>query len=184
MPRRAISPITTFVSMEAAQSLILPASYWVSLVSTDTVSALSNVACSAACMAAPIYDTQGNLVANSTADLFAGHGAAFWVDQFGNYSGNYSWSGSYSDGSIAAGYAAGDSMVNVSWPVYGGEWDVGNDSSYGYNVSSTDSFPLTALSTDQVTGAPEPASLSILAGGMMVLALARRRRAARMQRAG
>ena len=123
------------------------------------------------------------MIAHSTAGLLSGEylGIGLYQDQFGNYNGNYAWTGSNNDGSIATGSEAGSANMAATWPIYGGTYIM---SWTGFVMDSTYAFPVSAISGDLVYGdVPEPASLSVLAGGAMVLALARRRKANRAPRA-
>ena len=67
-----ITVYNTMVTNAAANNPLLPAATWRAIVSTPTINAIDNIACTPSCSSDPIYLVTGSEVATSTADLFDG----------------------------------------------------------------------------------------------------------------
>jgi len=156
----------------------LPGDYH-AIASTAAVNAVSNIACGATCMAAPIFLVDGTKVANNTAALLNAASTPLLhtvgLDQNGNqapiYSGSfdYVWTGSNSDGTGISGKQLGATSPRFGW------WDSSDSRWLDSNFANDNPvlFSLYGISGDYTV--PEPGSLSLLAAGGLLLGFARRR---------
>ncbi len=178
-----IATYNAFVNSEASSNTGLPTTTWSAVVSTEAVSAATNVACAGDCANAPIYDVLGNEIAPSLAALFGGSPSALQYDQNGDAVGlgyDYSWTGSTSAGLIASGHALGDASPEAGSPYFGGSGFL----DVGQSEPNDAPYHIMALSAGIVAaGVPEPSTWALMGLGAAALGLAHRRRAARLARA-
>lgn len=187
-----IADYNSFATDEAALNPNLPSTTWTAVASTDQVNAVSNIACTPDCSNIPIFLVDGTEVATSSTALFDAATISLLSgineDQYGNSTGGYVWTGSFSDGTAniqTFGQDTYDSTVGNGGPVEvgfsgptsgaaidgGGAWTVG-DPNDGFTGE-----PIYAISG--VISTPEPATVSLLAFGGLLTGLAgrfRRRR--------
>ena len=191
----AIADYNAFATTEAQQNSSLPSTTWSAVVSTDSVDAVSNIACTPDCSGIPIFLVDGTEVAVSSTALFNAATTSLMngigEDQYGNFvRGGYVWTGSFSDGTpniqtfgnntydstlgnggpVEVGYAGNTDVSAID----NGEWGVGN-SDDGYTTE-----PIYAIS-GVISTVPEPMPASLLAFGGIVTGLVarfRRRRKA------
>lgn len=178
----AVSAYNTIVQTEASTAGL--GTNWSAIVSTDTVNAINNIACTPSCSSDPIFLLTGSEVAASTTDLFSGALlTAINVAANGLAAGNgYIWTGTNSSGteaSFTSGtttyYGLGDSVVELGGSVLGSTFGIDS----GYSFPKTTSASLFGISGDLVVPTPEPISTSLLAVGAVATGLARRRRRTR-----
>lgn len=173
-----IGTYNTFVT-SLASAAGLPGEFR-AVASTAAVDAASNIACSAACMGAPIFLVDGTKIANNTAALLNAATTALLnqvnLDQAGNpgptYINGYDyvWTGSNANGTGMSGHELGTGSPRFAW--YGatnGYWL----SNPCCNDSSSVEYSLYGISGDFAV--PEPGSLSLFAAGGLLLGVARRR---------
>ena len=154
---------------------------WKAIVSTDTVNAINNIACTPSCSSDPIFLVTGSEVAASTTALFSGALlTAINVAADGSAAGTgYIWTGTNSSGTEASftsgtttNYGLGNSGVELGGSNFGSPFAIDS----GYSFSNTALASLFGISGDLVVPAPEPISASLLAIGAFATGIARKRR--------
>lgn len=169
-----VSSYNAFAQAQAGLNALLPTATWTAIISTATVSAVSNVDCPG-CDNVPVFLVDGTEVAASTTNLFNNtflHGIL--EDQSGSQLNSYAFTGSASNGTAKPGNTAGSSFVEVGYSFTSGTLF---DFSSGY--PATTSLSVYALSGELFTpgvAVPEPASGALLAAGGAIVALLRRRK--------
>ena len=186
-----IADYNSFATTEAASNPSLPSTIWTAVASTDSVSAVSNIACTPDCSGIPIFLVNGTQVTTSSTALFSASTAtplqhAINETQSGNNQSGYAWSGSFSNGTQniqTIGNTTFDTTLgNGSGPVEYGWSGLTDrnaiDSGGTYSISS--SQPIYAIS-GVISAVPEPATASLLGFAGVVTGLMgafRRRRKA------
>jgi hypothetical protein len=169
-----IADYNLFAASNASNNTSLPATTWKAIVSTAAMSAGSNISCGATCDAnVPIFLVDGTEVATSTINLFDASGGILHVideDPNGSVVNAYVWTGSNSDGTADTGHELGSID-----PMTGFNVDPSVMLSFETNDSNDAAMPIYAIS-GELSAIPEPASLSLLAFGGMVMGLARKLR--------
>jgi hypothetical protein len=176
----AVSTYNTIVQNEASAAGL--GTNWSAIVSSDTVNAIDNIACTPSCSNDPIFLVTGSEVAASTTDLFSG-ALLTAIDVAANGSSlnpnGYIWTGTNSSGteaSFTSGtttyFGVGDSAVELGGSVFGSTFGIDSGSQF----SNTALASLFGISGDLVVPAPEPISASLLAIGALATGVARRRR--------
>jgi len=171
-----IADYNAFVAAQAAMAGDLPSAVWTAVASTASVDAVDNVDCGVTCNALPIYLMNGVKLADDIAAFFNAGSMALPVtpnvDQFGAGRSSNVWTGTLDGGGGVPGAELG---VGVS------ALGLSTESNYfmlfsAASSSPSDLFPLFAIS-DAITAAPEPASgAALLAAGLLVTRVFRRRR--------
>lgn len=185
-----ISVYDEFVTLAAGNNPLLPTASWRAIGSTPTVNAVDHVACLGVCASAPIYNVDGYRVANSGATLFGGdlqNAIPFESGASANY--YLVFSGSTNNGIGIPGSELGAAAIDENTaPSSGYGWGGTYGASYWLDdwvIDQTGGPGLSFLALSganwgaETTNTPEPLSGALLVSGMAVLALARRRRAAR-----
>ncbi len=175
----SVSTYNSIVQTEASAAGL--GTNWSAIVSTNTVNAITNIACTPSCSSDPIFLVTGSEVATSTTDLFSGALlTAINVAADGSAATNgYVWTGTNSSGtesSFTSGtttyYGLGNSTVELGGSPLGGSFAIDS----GYSFPATTLASLFGISGDLVVPAPEPISASLLAIGAFATGVARRRR--------
>ena len=182
----AVSIYNSIVQTEASNAGL--GTNWSAIVSTDTVNAINNIACTPSCANDPIFLVTGSEVATSTTNLFSGPILTpIDVTANGAAAGNgYVWTGtnssgteaSFTSGTTTSYYGLGDSVAELGGSVLGSPYGI--DSGLSYSTTAGMPGSLFAISGDLVVpaSAPEPVSISLLAIGALATGAARKRRRA------
>ena len=170
----SIATYNNFATSEAALNPSLPSTVWTAVASTDSISAVNNIACTPACTNIPIYLVDGTEVAASSTALFNAATtsllAGIGETQNGGGLAGYAWTGSFSTGlpAITAatstdstlGSAGGISEYGLAGNTDGTAIDNGSYS----NSTSQSIYAISGV----IAGSqpvPEPVSASLLAVG-------------------
>ncbi len=160
----AIATYNAFANSEAGLDTSLPSVLWFAAVSTDAMSALTNVDCGGACSADPIYSVGGVLLAPDIASFFSAVPSELTYQNGASLNYNYLWTGSNNGGTIATGNALGDTYPATTAPPGSFDWYSGAD-----NQANSDS--LIVISGElSASAVPEPSTWALLAGGFAALA--------------
>ena len=185
-----IADYNSFATSEAELNPNLPSTTWTAVASTDLVDAVSNIACTPDCSNIPIFLVDGTEVTTSSTALFNAATISLLEgideDQYGNSTGGYVWTGSFSDGTAniqtdgqdtfdATMGNGGPVEVGFSGPNNGAAIDSGVAWFVGDPTDGLTQEPIYAISG--VISTPEPETLSLLAfGGIMTGLMGRFRR--------
>lgn len=128
-----IADYNSFATDEAALNPNLPSTTWTAVASTDQVNAVSNIACTPDCSNIPIFLVDGTEVATSSTALFDAATISLLSgineDQYGNSTGGYVWTGSFSDGTANIQTFGQDTygmtLIGVHW--ISGRWRDGSN---------------------------------------------------------
>ncbi len=193
----AIGTYNTFATTQAALDTSLPSTIWTAVASTDTVSAINNIACTPGCSNVPIYLVSGTEVAASSTALFTAATTSLLSginqDQFGNalvgrsLTSNYVWTGSTSAGARniqTIGATVFDATLGspATTSGYGSVGQVnGTAIDFGSVSPQLSSARIYAISGVISAGqpVPEPVSASLLTFGAIVTGWIGRRRGGR-----
>jgi hypothetical protein len=182
-----IADYNSFATSEAALNPNLPSTTWTAVASTDQVSAVSNIACTPDCSNIPIFLVDGSEVTTSSTALFNTATVSLLEgiseDQYGNSTGGYVWTGSFSDGTAniqtfdqeifdSTMGNGGAVEVGFSGPTDGAAIDIGTGWFVGDPTDGLTQEPIYAISG--VISTPEPGTVSLLAFGGLMAGLARR----------
>lgn len=171
-----IADYNTFVTSEADEVSALAAldATWTVIGSTATVDAATNVGSSTS----GIYNLEGEMVADGTANLFSAYGVVNPIeyDQFGNPTDEMVWTGSNWDGTA-------DSPFTLGWflaTAFGesDETTFGSALNNGFTCCGSQvAEPIYAISSEITVTAstPEPGAVALSALGGIFLLLARKR---------
>ena len=164
-----IADYNSFATSEAAANPDLPSTTWTAVVSTDAVSAVSNIACTPDCSNIPIFLVDGTEVATSSTALFNAATVSLLngidEDQNGNNVSGYVWTGSFSDGTQniqTIDSATYDATAGNGGPVEYG-WAGNADGTAIDGGSYYDGFPASIYAISGVISTvPEPMTVSLL----------------------
>jgi len=174
-----ITTYNTFASNEAS-SIIGLTTTWSAIISTSSVDAINNIACTPSCASDPIYLVTGAEVASSTSVLFGGSILTpINVNQFGSTvapsGNNYVFTGSDSTGAGAGGESAGGGYTATGdYTASDSTWIAVANNNGDYSNAQ---YPIYAISGDLVAGpattpVPEPGSAPLMAAGVVLAAAA------------
>lgn len=169
-----------FVTAQATMSpeLALLSTKWYAIASTSSVNAQTNTFTGLSDASAPIYNTAGQLVVSSNADLWGGTLLApMQYDQYGVLAQSIVWTGTDTTGAgypnRTLGNPSGQSEIGLSYET-NGYWVANNappSQSYVYRL-----YGLSPVLTVPIAAVPEPTSLSTFGILAVVCGLGYRRK--------
>jgi hypothetical protein len=167
------SNIADYNSFVTTHAPTLPADLgsvtWTAIGSTTSVDAIDNTLTRPTDPSAPIYNTQGDLVAADNLSLWTlDHSQGIYFDETGSLVYGAVWTGTVADGRSALGYELGSSSLSV---VYG--WTLYIDSkwiNFGGTLPATGAHSLYGISSIITNPVPEPGTAGLLyVAGLIVL---------------
>lgn len=168
------APYDLFATTQANSAGDLPSATWLAVVSVGAVGAATHINCATCDPTVPIFMVDGTQVATSANTMFAGTFTNLPTEtQTGAvHPFSYVWTGSNNDGTPDTG-----NTMDTTHPVVGSIGLAGAVFRGGGNGSTSDLYPIYAISDTIFAPVPEPATgFAVLSGGVAVTRILRRRR--------